>query len=110
MGHGHLVLGLTLQLDGFTSGRAVVTPVEAARLVDSLYLLGGPHHHPEGDKEHRSLECGHSRRRKTNTVRFHLLVHEESKDQHTHKQNRLGCSGQTEGCQLGGARGLGERG
>lgn len=57
MEHGQLDLGpregqgLTLQLDGLTGGRAVVTPVEAARLVDSLYLLGGPHHHPGGDKE-----------------------------------------------------------
>lgn len=46
--------GLTLQLDGLTGRRAVVTLVEASRLIGGLYLLGGPHHHPAGRVGDRS--------------------------------------------------------
>lgn len=46
--------GLTLQLDGLAGGRAVVTLVEASRLIGGLYLLGGSHHHPAGRVGNRS--------------------------------------------------------
>lgn len=38
-----------MQADGLAGGCAVVTLVEAACLVDSLYFLGGSNHHPGGE-------------------------------------------------------------